>query len=72
MSKSPLTVRQAQIVCLIAQGFEDKQIANMLEISLPTVKAHIRNILERLPASNRAEAVAKSILLWSQIPKGRV
>jgi DNA-binding NarL/FixJ family response regulator len=54
-----LTARERQIVCLIEEGLSNKQIASSLCIELPTVKNHVHNILEKLHANRRGEAVAR-------------
>ena len=43
---------------LVANGFENKQIATELGLSDATVKTYLRGIFERLDAQGRAEAVA--------------
>ena len=52
-----LTERQRQVLNLIAQGKPNKTIANELQISEPTVKAHVTEILRALKASSRAQAM---------------
>ena len=56
---SRLTVREAQIVPLIEQGFSNKEIGCRLGIEVATVKNHIHNLLEKLQVHRRAEAAAK-------------
>lgn len=51
-----LTDREQDVLNLIAQGLADKEIARALDISLYTVKAHVRNILSKLHVNNRREA----------------
>ena len=53
-----LSQREQEILQLIAQGASNKEIANDCYISLATVKAHLRKILEKLDVKNRAQAVA--------------
>ena len=52
-----LTRREAEILQLMAQNFSNRQIANNLYISEPTVKTHVSNILRKLGINNRAEAI---------------
>jgi DNA-binding CsgD family transcriptional regulator len=47
----------------LAKGMTSAQIASVLFISENTVKTHVRHILEKLEASNRAEAVSRAIQL---------
>jgi two-component system nitrate/nitrite response regulator NarL len=53
-----LTAREAGILQLIADGLSNREIASRLHIELTTVKNHVHNILEKLDAKTRAEAVA--------------
>ncbi|MCC6260310.1 MAG: response regulator transcription factor [Anaerolineales bacterium] len=61
-----LTEREYQVLLQAANGSTDKEIAAELNISLNTVKTHIRNILSKLHVSTRREAArvakAKGIL----------
>jgi DNA-binding NarL/FixJ family response regulator len=51
-----LTAREQEIVRLIAQGFSNKEIANILKISLDTVKTHVKNIFLKLDVTDRTKA----------------
>jgi DNA-binding NarL/FixJ family response regulator len=53
---SPLTPRETEILKLIAQGIGNAEIAERLYVSLGTVKGHVADILEKLSASDRAQA----------------
>ncbi|MEC3975099.1 helix-turn-helix domain-containing protein [Amycolatopsis sp. H20-H5] len=57
---NPLTVREVEVLDLVARGLDSTQIAPELHIAYDTSKAHIRNILRKLGARNRAHAVAIS------------
>jgi LuxR family transcriptional regulator, maltose regulon positive regulatory protein len=57
-NSSPLTVREVEIVKLVAEGLTDKEIANRLSISEHTVHRHIANIMTKVDAPSRAAAVA--------------
>ena len=52
-----LTVRETEVLQLVAQGLPNKIIASRLGISLHTVKFHVAAILAKLNASSRTEAV---------------
>ncbi|WP_370937373.1 LuxR C-terminal-related transcriptional regulator [Amycolatopsis sp. cg13] len=54
-----LTRREIEIIELMAHGDTNKQIADRLIVSEGTVKAHVRQILRKLKAANRAEAVSQ-------------
>ncbi len=53
---SPLTPRETDILKLIAGGIGNAEIAERLYVSLGTVKGHVADILEKLSASDRAQA----------------
>ena len=52
-----LTSREWEILGLLATGANNGQIAAALFVSESTVKSHVKRILHKLPAANRAEAV---------------
>jgi DNA-binding NarL/FixJ family response regulator len=60
VSDSGLSAREMEVLSCLAQGKTTMQIAAELYISENTVKTHVRHILEKLEASNRAEAVSKA------------
>ena len=45
---NPLSDREIEVLSLVAQGHINKEIADMLNISLPTVVSHRKNITEKL------------------------
>ena len=51
-----LTEREMEVLKLVAQGLNNRDIAKKLYISENTVKNHIRNILEKLHLHSRVEA----------------
>ncbi|GAC1475006.1 MAG: response regulator transcription factor [Chloroflexota bacterium] len=53
-----LTEREDEILRLIARGSRDREIAESLFISESTVKKHVQNVLRKLHARNRVEAVS--------------
>jgi DNA-binding NarL/FixJ family response regulator len=53
-----LTDREDEILRLIARGARDREIADQLFISESTVKKHVQNVLRKLHARNRVEAVS--------------
>jgi two-component system NarL family response regulator len=55
--KPDLTLRQQQLVTLVAKGLTNKEIASHLNLSEFTVRNHIHNILKQVDASSRSEAV---------------
>jgi DNA-binding NarL/FixJ family response regulator len=54
-----LTAREKEVCQMIARGARDREIAARLVVSESTVKKHVQNILRKLHARNRAEAVAR-------------
>ena len=58
-----LSKREMDVLRCLAKGMTSAQIASDLFISENTVKTHVRHILEKLEASNRAEAVSRAIQL---------
>jgi LuxR family maltose regulon positive regulatory protein len=55
----PLTLRELEVLSLIAGGLRNQEIADQLVISLATVKRHISNIYGKLGVSHRTQAVAR-------------
>lgn len=58
-----LSRREGEILAALARGATTGEIAAQLVISESTVKTHVRHILEKLGASNRAEAVGRAAAL---------
>jgi LuxR family quorum sensing-dependent transcriptional regulator len=61
-SSEELTLRELDCLAWIAAGKTDWEIAQILSISELTVNSHVRNILRKLNAMHRAQAVAKAIV----------
>ena len=57
--KMELSPREYEILCLLAKGYQYKEIAESLTISVETVRTHLRNIYEKLHVRSRTEAVVK-------------
>jgi DNA-binding CsgD family transcriptional regulator len=59
---SPLTMtsREMTILCLIAAGLTNSEVASSLHISRHTVAQHVAYMLQRARARNRAELVARA------------
>jgi DNA-binding NarL/FixJ family response regulator len=55
--REPLTVRELQILHLLAGGLSNKEIGSRLQISLSTVKNHLHNLLVKLGVRRRREAI---------------
>jgi DNA-binding CsgD family transcriptional regulator len=53
-----LTPRELDVLALLAEGASNKEIARQLDISVHTVKFHVRSLIEKLDATGRTDAVA--------------
>jgi len=53
-----LTVREAEVLDAMRDGFSNAQIAEQLRITVPTVKSHVSSVLAKLGARSRSHAVA--------------
>jgi NarL family two-component system response regulator LiaR len=56
-----LTSQEKNILACLVEGLSNKKIAQKLVLSLSTVKFHVSNILNKLGASSRTEAVSLAI-----------
>ena len=55
-----LTGRELEVLQFIASGLTDKEIAQRLDLSIYTIKSHVRKILSKLHAANRWEAAQRA------------
>lgn len=58
LTDAPLTTKEVEVLGLIVQGHTNRLIAEKLFLSLGTVKRHVRSILSKLRANDRAQAAA--------------
>lgn len=58
-----LTPRQQEILLLMAQGMQNRDIASSLSMLEGTVKVHVKSILQKLGVNNRTHAVVTGIRL---------
>ena len=56
-----LSEREIQVLGLISHGKSNKEIASLLFVSEDTVKMHVKNILRKLHANDRTQAVVIAI-----------
>jgi DNA-binding NarL/FixJ family response regulator len=62
LKEAQLTLREKEILHLIAKGFANKEIASQLDVSVSTVRTHIEHIYEKLHVHCRTEAAAKYLV----------
>ena len=62
LPSEPLTTREREVLKLIAEGKSNKEIANLLFISIRTVENHRANIMKKLNLNKTAEIVKYAIL----------
>ena len=55
-----MSERELEILCLLAGGFSNREIAERLVITVGTAKSHVHHILEKLGTESRMQAVAKA------------
>jgi len=56
----PLSVRELEVVQLMAQGATNQEIARALTLATETIKRHVSNIISKLEACNRTQAVVRA------------
>jgi len=61
VTKYQLTNQERNILAFLVDGLSNKKISQKLVLSLSTVKFHVSNILNKVGASNRAEAISIAI-----------
>ena len=55
-----LTPREQEVLCLLAEGKSNREIAVALGVAVGTVRTHVANILGKLDVADRREAVAEA------------
>jgi DNA-binding CsgD family transcriptional regulator len=58
VARRTLTPRECEVFGYVVCGFNNGEIADKLGLRLPTVASHVKHVLEKLGARNRAHAVA--------------
>ncbi len=59
--ENPLSERETEVLKMLSQGLNYKDVAEALFLSPHTIKTHIKNIYAKLHVKNRAEAIYKAI-----------
>ena len=54
-----LTTREEETLILLTKGYANKEIADHLNLSIETVRSHLKNIYTKMHVRSRAEAVAR-------------
>lgn len=62
-TRAGLTAREVEVLGLVRQGYGNEEIGRKLGISMRTAKGHVAMILEKLGATDRAEAVSRGFEL---------
>lgn len=57
LSDPTLTVRELEVLQLVAEGLRNKEVAARLSIGEDTVKMHLRNLMQKLEVNDRTHAV---------------
>jgi DNA-binding NarL/FixJ family response regulator len=65
-----LTSREVQVLRLIAEGLSNEQIADLLVIAESTAKTHVKRILQKIDARDRAQAVVLAYRAGLMAPGG--
>lgn len=60
MSDRPLTPRQLEVLQGVAEGLDNREIAERLGVLVPTIKTHVRSLLTKLEARSRTHLVARA------------
>ena len=58
-----LTDQELKVLFLLCRGLKNEEIANAINISIHTVKAHIESIYIKLSVKNRVQASIKAVYL---------
>jgi DNA-binding NarL/FixJ family response regulator len=61
MGEPELTARELEVLRHLAGGNRNRDIGDLLFVSEETIKAHVKNIMEKLGASDRTEAIAIAV-----------
>ncbi len=59
--ESPLTPKEKEIVIGLVDGLSYKMIADRMDISIDTIRFHIKNIYKKLHVNSKAEVISKSL-----------
>lgn len=60
---TPLTIKEKEVLSLLAKGFSNVEIAMQLHVTIGTVKTHLNNLFYKMDVTSRTKAVAKGMEL---------
>jgi NarL family two-component system response regulator LiaR len=73
-TRGQLSPREIEVIRLAARGMSNRDIAEKLELSMRTVKAHLSNIFNKMRCGSRTEAIVKGFregyITLDDIPRG--
>ncbi|EDP97260.1 LuxR C-terminal-related transcriptional regulator [Kordia algicida OT-1] len=55
-----LSKREYEVLCLLAEGHSNKEIASLLSVSESTIKTHVSNVYTKLDVKRRTQAIQKA------------
>ncbi len=68
--RSPLSTREWEVLDLLCAGATTRQIAGELDLTVETVRSHVKRVLRKLDSHSRAEAVQRAQALMAR-PQSR-
>jgi DNA-binding NarL/FixJ family response regulator len=68
--RSPLSTREWEVLDLLCAGASTRQIAGELDLTVETVRSHVKRVLRKLDSHSRAEAVQRAQALLAR-PQAR-
>lgn len=63
-----LTEREYQVLRLLLRGMNNRQMAVTLDVSLETIKSHMKSIIWKLGATSRTQAAVNAMAAGLQLP----
>ncbi|MDT8899887.1 DNA-binding response regulator [Anaeroselena agilis] len=60
---APLTVKEKEVLTLVAKGYSNAEISTNMTITVGTVKTHINNLFWKMDVNSRTKMIAKAIEL---------
>jgi DNA-binding NarL/FixJ family response regulator len=54
-----LTAREEEVLVMLSKGYSNKEIADKIDLSVETVRSHLKHIYEKMHVRSRTEAVAR-------------